>query len=199
MTELDSIVDSIFQTCESLSSLKFRHSSVFTDAVLKRSQITPVIRDAEPEERRLFTIGTKDGARYVQSVGPRAGDDMRASGVPGLGDDGDADIEGICTELERLIKIYPAATEISDRVAYLRERAAVVLGEIGEVEARVEHQREQLNTLHSATNDAYGAGRDDEAPAESVAHEQARIAALERALAQEQEKIRDLDEQLMRY
>ncbi|OLL22214.1 hypothetical protein NEOLI_003515 [Neolecta irregularis DAH-3] len=61
-----SYLDSIQEQSHQLASHSFEHSRLFTNAILHCHDITQLIRDAERQERGLFTIRTGEEPRRKQ-------------------------------------------------------------------------------------------------------------------------------------
>ncbi|KAK7208477.1 hypothetical protein BZA70DRAFT_273821 [Myxozyma melibiosi] len=164
MTSLSNIIYSISESAYSLSSLDFSRPENFTTAVLQRGNVTSLIRDVDADERQLLMVDRTEKRvmlRHGSNAGAAAGgrDQTKLSAVTPLRkrmeENPDLDIDEICAELGRLLKIYPAAVEIEDRLNYYKERANALKESIAQNEQLVENQKQQLNALHSSTNYPY--------------------------------------------
>ncbi|KAK9463846.1 uncharacterized protein V1516DRAFT_709810 [Lipomyces oligophaga] len=152
MTTLESIIFSLSESALSLSSNDFSRHENFTNAVLSKGDgnITSLIRDIDREEQQLLTIDPQD--KHVMLRNKRASWNVSTSGVnKRMEDNPDADIDEICEELERLLKIYPAAVEIVDRINYYKERSQVLKSSISQYEQLVDQQKSQLDSVHSSS------------------------------------------------
>ncbi|KAK9468733.1 hypothetical protein V1512DRAFT_245551 [Lipomyces arxii] len=91
---MEGILYSITESAHSLSSLDFSRPTHFTNAALRRQQVTSLIRDADTDETKVLTL---DRSNHVVL---RSGEGMTQT-KPSADEDGIA----ICAELERLVKI----------------------------------------------------------------------------------------------
>ncbi len=64
--KLDQHLDLLESTAETLSTLSFSHSRAFVNSLLSRTEITSVIRDAEPHERALFQTSSKGSPKKIK-------------------------------------------------------------------------------------------------------------------------------------
>ncbi|KAK9235674.1 hypothetical protein V1525DRAFT_434433 [Lipomyces kononenkoae] len=207
MAPLDSIIHSLAEYAGSLSTLDFSCEQNFTNAVLRRIHVTSLIRDVDNEERQVLMIDTKDRRVMLRNranvAEPHIVGKENVMGTPlntKADEHSDKDIFEICEELERLVKIYPSAVEIVDRINYFRERGRSLEESIDKYEQLVEEQKNLLNTLHLTTNDPYGiagTGRPNVAITGSMLlSEQQEVENLETRIAEKQNELNLLDQEL---
>ncbi|KAK9375697.1 uncharacterized protein V1513DRAFT_441676 [Lipomyces chichibuensis] len=200
MATLDSIIYSLAESAGSLSALDFSRDENFTNAVLQRVHVTSLIRDADNEEQQLLMIDTKDKRVTLRNSANLAGSRIvgKEIGVATplktrIDEHTEKDLAEICEELERLVKIYPSAVEIVDRINYFRERGRSLQESIDTYEQLVEEQKNLLNTLHLTTNDPYGiagTGRSNAVITSSMLQsEQHEVEELEARIAQKQNEL----------
>ncbi|KAK9450220.1 uncharacterized protein V1518DRAFT_413251 [Limtongia smithiae] len=157
MSALDRILLSISESAASLSSLDFSRYENFTNVVLQRGETTSLIRDVDADEQQLVAVDEKEKRavlRNKRALG--SAKDANKLNVSAASVDDGVDIDDICADLERLINIYPAAVELSDRLAYYRERARTLKDSIARNEALVDQQKHKLESLHLSSSAPYG-------------------------------------------
>ncbi|KAK9390636.1 hypothetical protein V1515DRAFT_35006 [Lipomyces mesembrius] len=207
MATLDSIIYSLAESAGSLSALDFSRDENFTNAVLQRVHVTSLIRDVDNEERQLLMIDTKDKRVTLRNSANVAGSRIvgreKGLGTPlktRIDEHTVKDLAEICEELEHLVKIYPSAVEIVDRINYFRERGHSLQESIDTYEQLVEEQQKLLNTLHLTTNDPYGiagTGRSNAVITSSMLQsEQHEVEELEARIAQKRNELNLLDHEL---
>ncbi|KAK9367246.1 hypothetical protein V1509DRAFT_627419 [Lipomyces kononenkoae] len=207
MAPLDSIIHSLAESAGSLSTLDFSCEEHFTNAVLRRIHVTSLIRDVDNEERQVLMIDTKDKRVMLRNradtIEPRIVGKENAVRTPlnmKVEEHMEKDITEICEELERLVKIYPSAVEIVDRINYFRERGSSLKTSIDTYEQLVEEQKNLLDTLHLTTNDPYGiAGTGTYNLAitnRTLLSEQQEVDNLETRIAEKQNELNRLDQEL---
>ncbi|KAK9488389.1 hypothetical protein V1527DRAFT_457822 [Lipomyces starkeyi] len=207
MATLDSVIYSLADSAGSLSALDFSRDENFTNAVLQRVHVTSLIRDVDNEERQLLMIDTKDKRVTLRNSANVAGSRIvgkeKGVGTPlktRIDEHTDKDLADICEALEHLVKIYPSAFEIVDRINYFRERGRSLQESIDTYEQLVEEQKNLLNTLHLTTNDPYGragTGRSNAVITSSMLQsEQHEVEELEARIAQKQNELNLLDHEL---
>ncbi|KAK9453946.1 hypothetical protein V1511DRAFT_512386 [Dipodascopsis uninucleata] len=190
----------------SLSSLDFSRHENFTNVVLQRKDVTSLIRDVDKDEAKLLTVDLSDNKvvlrnqKVARSVSMT---DINRVVMPvrqHLEDNTDLDIDGICNHLDQLIRLYPSADEIRDRVNFFRERGQTLKEAIEEANTLVEQQKTSLDSLHLVTNNPYGIDcvpmPGDTIPWSMVKAEEAYIKSLEDEIEAKQKEISCLDQRL---
>lgn len=114
MSSFSNILYSLSESAFSLSSLDFSRPENFTTAVLQRGNVTSLIRDVDAEEQQLLTVDkTEKRVMLRNGVTDRSvtkgKENIKSCAITPLKkrmeENPDLDIEEICAELERLLKI----------------------------------------------------------------------------------------------
>ncbi|RPA95051.1 DASH complex, subunit Spc34 [Choiromyces venosus 120613-1] len=208
----------------SLSSLPFAPPKIFTNALLRSTDIVSLIRDTDAHERALFTVPTapaeKDLKKSRMSIAPRRntavysalGGDMveklRRGGAGGFGGGvggvatGEVDVEVLLMGAERLLGVYhiPGAEE---RIHRARERYDHLTESLENYEALVEAQRQQLDLLQGPEPEEMEVDVEEEevrkeVTGEMLAAEEEEIRELEERKAELEERIRNVDRRMYR-
>ncbi|KAK9478051.1 hypothetical protein V1514DRAFT_332099 [Lipomyces japonicus] len=204
MSTLDNILYSLNESSSSLSSVDFNRHENFTNAVLRRGQVTSLIRDLNPDEKQLLKIDSnkkvllRNGTINLNSFQKSKESKHGISSTPlrkNFDDSQELDIDDICTELERLIKIYPSAIEITDRIQYFKERGKTLNQQIETHERLVDEQKIRLADLHSSTNDLFNPKSFSRTAItqEMIAAEHRELEMLELRIAECQNEVNNLD------
>ncbi|KAJ8103003.1 hypothetical protein POJ06DRAFT_246291 [Lipomyces tetrasporus] len=207
MANLDSIIYSLAESAGSLSTLDFSRDENFTNAVLQRVHVTSLIRDVDNEERQVLMIDRKDKRIMLRNSANLAESRMVAKEKGGvtplktrIEEGSEMDIDEICEDLERLVKIYPSAVEIVDRINYFKERGRALKESVDTYEQLVDERKALLNTLHLTTNDPYGTagtGRSNAVITSSMLQsEQREVEQLEARIAEKQNDLKHLEQEL---
>ncbi|KAK9324774.1 hypothetical protein V1517DRAFT_316272 [Lipomyces orientalis] len=207
MANLDSIIYSLAESAGSLSALDFSRDENFTNAVLQRVHVTSLIRDVDNEERQVLMIDKKEKRVKLRNSANLAASRMVAKEKGGvtplktrIEEGSEIDIDEICEDLELLVKIYPSAVEIVDRINYFKERGRALKESVNTYEQLVEERKTLLNTLHLTTNDPYGTagtGLSNAVITSSMLQsEQREVEQLEARIAEKQNTLKHLEQEL---
>ncbi|KAA8898808.1 DASH complex subunit Spc34 [Sphaerosporella brunnea] len=190
-----------------IASLNFAPPKIFTNAMLRSSNIVSLIRDSDEQERALFTMPDPSHTRpsaegapmtsgvlrrntAVQSVlGGEMIQQLRQGGAGGVSGGiggivtNDVDVELLLRGAEKLINVYhiPGA---SRRIAAFRQRFEELTESIQAHEDLVEAQRSQLDLVNLDMNE-----REEEEESE-----QEQDYVTNEMLEQEEEVIRQLEQ-----
>lgn len=168
-------------TAASIATLPFAAPKIFTNALLRSTDIVSLIRDTDTHERALFTessaqrhaleSSTKPGLDKPRlPIAPRRntavysvlGGDMVAqlrkggaggvgSGVGGLAT-GEVDVELLLLGAEKLISVYHIPGA-TERIESARDRHDQLTESVANYDALVEAQRSQLALLHRRSDE----------------------------------------------
>ncbi|KAG0643472.1 DASH complex subunit Spc34 [Tuber brumale] len=220
-TLLSPHLQQISAAANSLSSLPFAPPKIFTNALLRSTDIVSLIRDTDAHERALFTVPTvpteNDMKKSRMSIAPRKntavysalGGDMveklRRGGAGGVGGGvggvatGEVDVEVLLMGAERLLGVYhiPGAEE---RIHRARERYDHLAESLENYEALVEAQRQQLDLIQGPEPEVIEEEEEvgDEITDEMLAAEEEEIRELEERKAELEERIRNVGRRMYR-
>ncbi|KAF8449655.1 DASH complex subunit Spc34 [Terfezia claveryi] len=218
-------VEQISAAAASISTLPFPPPKMFTNAILRSTDITSLIRDTEAHERVLFTVtslpqngpGQTRAPRRNTAVAAMLGKDMvdqlRRGGGGGVGGGiggvatGEVDVEILLQGAEKLTQHYPIPGS-PESISQLRSRFIRVSNSISALEAMVTNQQAQLDILHRRHDDI-GCSDDDvvdsrnsrgttDITEEMLWREEEEIAELERKREEMEEEIKRMDMELGR-
>ncbi|BFZ57163.1 hypothetical protein PYCC9005_004214 [Savitreella phatthalungensis] len=184
MTTLDKHIELLESSAASLSANRCKSSRAYQNALLRRRDITALIRDAEPHEAPLFS--SKDGQQQRVKL-------MHDPTVRQVLRDREADPELLLQACEKLLDIYPVDRDgVQAQVDLIRHKVFSCRNKISQLESEVERQRSQLDQQSSGRR-----GQDEQAQVaagfastpqkitqEMIDREENEIRQLEKALAE---------------
>ncbi|KAF8461023.1 DASH complex subunit Spc34 [Kalaharituber pfeilii] len=215
-------LEQIMAASASIASQPFPPPKMFTNAILRSTDITTLIRDTESHERVLFTVpsapsgpasGPARAPRRNTAVAAMLGRDMveqlRKGGAGGIGGGiggvatGEVDVEILLQGAEKLLHNYPIPGA-EECVSQLRSRFIRLSNSISALETLVSNQQAQLDILHrqheagnyseeEMTDDTRGGKGATEVTEEMLRREEEEIAELERKREEMEEEIKRMD------